>query len=410
MSITSTSKIKQALGRAATTGGVAIVSAALFTAAVAAWTAPSANPPSGNMSPPITGGSVTQTKAGELTVNGLTVFGNTLIQASGPSNGYLSFGTTAGTSSYGIRSRNGLIEFKNQGGQWFSLATTTANYISSGQWSAGPSNSVYYTGGNVGINTSAPNAPLEVNGYIKMAGQSAEPQTCTAARKGAMAVTGSTATLCICNGTAWVTESNGGTCAWNVVPGSQNYTTSGTYSFTVPAYNTFTVQVWGAGEGGGGTAGGNSMFGTIVANGGSGTYGGTASGGTTNVTGGNGGGDGTNCYWNGGNAPSGGVGGAPGGYPGADPGGGGGASSWYSSGYDDYGGSWSVWGCGTSGGAGGYATRTYSAGQLSVGSSISVTVGAAGIGQPYYDDSWNSGTIWYGGGDGSGGRVYIEWN
>lgn len=402
-----TSAIARALGTSAAIGVVAVVSAALFTAVVAAWTAPSANPPSGNMSPPITAGSVTQTKAGNLTVNGMTIFGNTLIQASGPSNGYLSFGTTAGTSSYGMRSRNGLIEFKNQGGHWFSLASTTANYVSSGQWSAGPSNSVYYTGGNVGINTSAPNAPLEVNGYVKVAGQSAEPQACTAARKGMMAVTGSTASLCICNGTAWVTESNGGTCAWNVVPGSQDFSSSGT--FNVPAYNTLTVQVWGAGGGGGGwrygaysyagNPGGASSFNSdIIANGGGGGFsaggaGGTASGGTTNTVGGTGiVGTMGNCNSGvGGASPNGGAGGATAGASGGAPGGGG-ASGCY------------INFMLSGGGGGGYSSKTYTAGQLS--GTVTVVVGAGGVGGGEAGAAgWPSL-----GGTGGNGRVYISWN
>ena len=47
----------------------------------------------------------------------------------------------------------------------------------------------------------------------------------------------------------------GVTVASCVTPGSQNYTTAGTYSFTVPAYTTLTVQVWGGGGGGGAGSG-----------------------------------------------------------------------------------------------------------------------------------------------------------
>lgn len=389
-------------------GLVAFVATASLLAVASAWTAPSANPPSGNMSPPITTGSVTQTKAGNITVNGMAIFGNTLIQASGPSNGYLSFGTTAGTSSYGIRSRNGLIEFKNQGGHWLSLASTTANYVNTGQWQAGPSNSIYYTGGNVGINTTAPNAPLEVNGYVKMTGQSAEPQSCTAAHKGMMAMTNN-ASLCICNGSSWVTESNGGTCAWNVVPGSQDFSSSGT--FVVPAYNTLTVYVAGGGGGGGsgyysgsvaGAAGGASSFnGTIFANGGggggaggmlAGSYGGaggTASGGNVSNTPGNAGTSACNAT-TGGSSPAGGAGGWTGptyshGTAGGAPGGGGAAGC-------------NNLGYGGGGGGGGLAVHTYTAGQLS--GNITVVVGSGGAGA-----QWS-----YYGGNGGNGGVYIEWN
>lgn len=202
----------------------------------------------------------------------------------------------------------------------------------------------------------------------------------------------------------------GVTVASCVTPGSQNYTTAGTYSFTVPAYTTLTVQVWGGGGGGGagsgfrnartgcmvgvnldgGVGGQSSWNSTLFANGGNGGggvtdrfgasaaagAGGTASGGTTNTTGNSGSGQ------TGGTALNGGT----------DYGGNGGAT--YS-------------GCGASGGggSGGYSTQTYSAGQLTVGASITVVVGdvgAAGI-NTYYGGS-------YSGLAGGGGQVYISWN
>lgn len=94
-------------------------------------------------------------------------------------------------------------------------------------------------------------------------------------------------------------------CGCTVSPGSQNYTTAGTSTFTVPCYNTLTVTVYGAGAGGtgtrtgNGTGGGASSFnGNVIGNGGnpgvangnlackSAGTGGTGVGGTTNVTGG----------------------------------------------------------------------------------------------------------------------------
>jgi len=93
----------------------------------------------------------------------------------------------------------------------------------------------------------------------------------------------------------------------NVVPGSQTYNVGGTYSFTVPAFNTMTVEVWGGGGGGGNytdtgaysPSGGNSVFHTAYAYGGGGgggaatsryggvVYGGAGAGGSSangNVT------------------------------------------------------------------------------------------------------------------------------
>ena len=64
-----------------------------------------------------------------------------------------------------------------------------------------------------------------------------------------------------------------------VVPGTQTFT-PGSGNFTVPLFNTFTIEVWGAGGGGGGfstlapyapingTAGGGSSIGSLSAGGG----------------------------------------------------------------------------------------------------------------------------------------------
>lgn len=110
-----------------------------------------------------------------------------------------------------------------------------------------------------------------------------------------------------------------------VSPGSQTFTTSGT--FTVPEYNRLEVAVWGGGANGGqtdgeydGTNGNFSQFGSPTAvrgnggtgggyafpfqNNGAGGAGGTATGGDTNQTGGSGG-NGTTISGSGGAAPSG---------------------------------------------------------------------------------------------------------
>lgn len=198
----------------------------------------------------------------------------------------------------------------------------------------------------------------------------------------------------------------------NVTPGSQLYASPGTYSFTIPAYNSLTVEVWGAGAGGSGitassctkvagTDGGNSSWGgsTIVAQGGnkgsgnSGGTGGTASGGSTNTTGQAG-----TSAGKGGNGANGGAGGASRGSAGngnagsAPAGGGGGA-------YATTRGCYEVDGPG--GGGGAYATRTYAPGAYAIGQSVSVVVGTRGTGG-------NGAT--YDGGLGAHGRVEITWN
>lgn len=223
---------------------------------------------------------------------------------------------------------------------------------------------------------------------------------------------------------AFTTTGGGG--GGGVTPGSQNFNISGT--FTVPAFNTLTVRVYGAGGGGGGggidsnnTAedGGQSRFNAstaLVANGGkggkgsqaggAGGAGGTASGGSTNTSGGagenKGPGLGADNYGGaGGDAPgpSGGDGGnritaAPSvGAPGDDYGGGG------SGGLRNITG-----GGGGGGGAGAYCTRTYTVGGLTVGANISVVVGEGGGGSNGYLGTATKG------GDGADGRVEISWS
>lgn len=202
-------------------------------------------------------------------------------------------------------------------------------------------------------------------------------------------------------------------CASLVVPGSQDYTTAGSYTFTVPAFNTLTVQVWGGGGGAGGRgAGGNAgsassfsgVSGAAGTGGGAnmsggtsiGGAGGTATGGDTNTTGSAGSNTSTFAGANGGNSPNGGTGGAGtgtangNGSAGNPPGGGGGGG----------GGAGAAARGGGGGGGGAYASKTYSAGQFSVGSQITVSVGAGGTG----------GTTGFGtGGTGGTGRVYIQW-
>src|SRR3990167_9332056 len=171
--------------------------------------------------------------------------------------------------------------------------------------------------------------------------------------------------------------------------GSQTFTSSET--FTVPAYGTLTVEVWGGGASGGGSNGyvtsiaGNSgtqsSFFGVVAGGGIGPAAGTGSGGLTGGVGGiasggdtnTSGGAGSNgradfCPYApsgaGGASPNGGAGGAgisaavpsnPGSAPGG--GGGGGLGAQYQPGQG-------LWYCrgAAGGGAGAYSKKTYAAG------------------------------------------------
>lgn len=162
--------------------GISLLALLSFTL-VAAWTDPTEAPPNGNVAAPINVGSIAQVKNGGLGVNTLTVFGNSLFGGSAGSNAYLNFGDTSGDSGYGIRDNAGTLEFKNDGGDWYSLQTIvydlagggsvsgsgTTNYIPSYSNSSTLGNSLLYnsdTGDNntngVGVGTASPHAGLQV--------------------------------------------------------------------------------------------------------------------------------------------------------------------------------------------------------------------------------------------------------
>ncbi|MDB5238363.1 MAG: hypothetical protein JWM46_633 [Candidatus Kaiserbacteria bacterium] len=202
-----------------------------------------------------------------------------------------------------------------------------------------------------------------------------------------------------------------------VFAGAAYYTTPGSYGFTVPAYGTLTVQVWGGGGGGSywndAQSGTYSAFDSVVGYGGVGPHGvvgyiscmpcaqfepggpgGGASGGDINIAGDNGQ-DGPAS--SGGASPYGGSGGAFGGRgaqgaPGGAPGGGGSGASPAQGGFVIYGGG---------GGGGGFSQKTYSSGALPP--AVTIVVGSGGAGSPtYYGDPTR-------GGDGASGAVYVYW-
>lgn len=257
-----------------------------------------------------------------------------------------------------------------------------------------------------------------------------------------------------------------------VTPGSQTFTSSGT--FTVPAFNTLVVIVQGGGgagsmdHGGGlpdgynataagfnGTGlnstdgsgafnmasryGGTSSFGSYLsATGGQNGYttgtaytsvvqnpgvGGTGIGGDQNYTGASGGGG--RLFAPGSPTGTEGYGGNAGGYGGYASGGAGGAVKYdpnWTGAANLVGNAGNVYGGGgggtstnneklgggvaPGGGGGGLARKSFSAGSLTVGSSISVTVGA-GAGAPAFVPASGAYAL---GGAGAGGRVYISWS
>jgi hypothetical protein len=392
-------------------GAVAIFSAGI----VLAWTAPTQTAPNGNAAPPLDTTLTSQVKAGGLWAASVGSDSGYCIGASCITQWPVSQLTTAGTSVYyntgnfgiGTTTPGTLLSIQNVAN--FSTATTTfystggINLVGPGacfsvdgvcvgtsQWSQNGSH-IHYSAGNVGVGISNPVTLLDVSGYARLAPQTSAPATCDASRKGSMAIANASSRICVCDGSAWIFSYNGGACSWDVTSGSQWYGTAGTYSFTIPAYNTLTVEVWGAGAGGtelsaGGNGGQSSWNGTLIAGGGNGGVGGVggiggiASGGDINLTGGNGGGRGAG---NGGSSPNGGTGGVfasgSAGWPGVASGGGGAGE-------------------GGGGGAGAFLRKTYSAGAFSVGANITVVVGAQGAAA----GAWGSGP-------GAVGGVWITW-
>ena len=209
-------------------------------------------------------------------------------------------------------------------------------------------------------------------------------------------------------------------------PGSFIQTIAGTYIFTVPFYSTLTVELWGAGAGGGGSgwvtstgvfqaggngaAGGSSTFLALTGGGGSGgtggffvtgSYaggpGGAGAGGNQSNLAGGAGGPGTYNAVGPSSSPGPGGAGANGGGGGTGGAGGGGAGG-------NPGGAGSGYAMGGGGGGGGYTKNLYAPGAITVGTMVTVTVGAGGAGGnsgPY------SSIV---GGRGASGAVRILWS
>lgn len=225
-----------------------------------------------------------------------------------------------------------------------------------------------YVESRLGVNQASPVVALDVNGSMKL-GYGGED--CTTALAGAIRY--SSGVPQYCDGTAWKSFGGGSSAS-----STQAYATPGTYTFTAPSsFSSMTVLVSGAGGGGGsgangprgggagpsGSAGGASSFGGVTATGGGGGGGGgcharssygTGSGGDINNTGRGG---------------SGGIGSA---------------NSMCFNGYAS----------GGDGGDGGFAVKFYTPAALSPGSSVTVTVGAAGTTH---------------GSAAQNGSVYVEW-
>jgi hypothetical protein len=106
----------------------------------------------------------------------LDVYGNIIISTS---SGYLNFGSTVGTSGYGVRDNSGAIEYKDDAGSWTALnglggGSGTVNYAGAGSLTYYPSAGTTVTGttsnllywddnlASLGIGTIVPSTTLHV--------------------------------------------------------------------------------------------------------------------------------------------------------------------------------------------------------------------------------------------------------
>jgi hypothetical protein len=130
--------------------GRSTIIAALFTlllpTTLQAWTGPTAAPPGNNVSAPINIGTNEQFKPGVIGANIVNIYGAAQ---------YLNFGNMTGTAGFGLRNDAGIIQFKHAGGVWSALVASP--WISDGS-------SLSFSGGPVGIGSSAPAAQLYVSG------------------------------------------------------------------------------------------------------------------------------------------------------------------------------------------------------------------------------------------------------
>jgi hypothetical protein len=73
-------------------------------------------------------------------------------------NAYLNWGSTFGSSGYGLRDNGGTLQIKNSGGAWTNIPTSGTT-----QWTNSGSD-IYFNTGNIGIGTTTPSTKLNIVG------------------------------------------------------------------------------------------------------------------------------------------------------------------------------------------------------------------------------------------------------
>ncbi len=141
-------------------------------------------------------------------------------------------GTAAAPTAVVTGDFGGILSTSFYDGSGYNLAGW-AGFVANGTIATGsvPTDFIVYTGstnanpaermrvlssGNVGIGTTTPQATLDINGYLRLAKNSAQPAACSATNDGALALS-HVYTLCICKGgsTSWVQSKDGTTaCSW----------------------------------------------------------------------------------------------------------------------------------------------------------------------------------------------------
>jgi len=81
-----------------------------------------------------------------------------------------------------------------------------------GDFKMDTSSNALFSGGNVGIGTTGPNATLDMNGYEKLKKNSSAPVTCAATYDGSLAMM-SARHLCVCDGSNWTDLVSGSACS-----------------------------------------------------------------------------------------------------------------------------------------------------------------------------------------------------